>query len=104
MSISTSDFDKPQVIGARKTRRVKFDITSYSSEESVTASDVGLKKLDDLELLGAASDTGHVWEWDQANKQIKAFTADYDAASDGPLIEASGTTDVGAMWVRAYGK
>lgn len=121
MSISTSDFDKPKVMGSMKTRRVKFDITSYSSEEGVSASDVGLKKLDSLELLGQVSDNGHVWEWDQANKQIKAFeptgshthTENTEASytqnattesASGSGSEASASADVGALWVRAYGK
>lgn len=154
MAISASDFDKPVVQGSRKTRRVKFDITSYTNGgESVTAGDVGLKTLDQLVLLGNASDNGHIWEWDQANKQIKAFepvgshshtaftvnasetasdqtnfvsiTEGDGTAQSGIVIgnagggtnedivssstsgagsEAANATDVGAMWVMAYGR
>jgi hypothetical protein len=41
--------------------------------------------------------SGYVFQYDYANKKIKAFYADYDAVADGALIEVADTTDLSAL-------
>lgn len=93
--------------GGEGNRRVVYadvDITSYSNGgESVSPDDFQLGQIVGFDILDPVSDTGHAWHFDYSNNNIDAYTFDYDAASDGPAIEASDTTDVGQCRVRVVG-
>jgi len=40
---------------------------------------------------------GYVFEYDEDNKKVKAYYADYDATSDGALIEVANETDLSSV-------
>lgn len=44
--------------------------------------------------------SGYVFQYDYANRKLKAFYADYDAGADGPLIEVANGVNLSAVSVR----
>lgn len=60
--------------------------------------DAGLGTIDIAIADGSVS--GYVFEYDYANRKLKAYYADYDDTGDGALIEAAATTDLSAISVR----
>ena len=73
---------------------VDFDDSYPTNGETVTASSIGLRNID---LLMASPTAGYVFEYDYSNSKLKAYYADYDAASDGALIEVANTTDLSGV-------
>lgn len=52
------------------------------------------------------SDGGYIGSYDETNKKLKVYYADYDAEADGALIEVADQTDLAAVNMRfvAIGK
>ena len=77
---------------------VIFDVDFGSSYptggEELPKSSIGLRNID---LLMASPTAGYVFEYDYSNSKLKAYYADYDAASDGALIEVANTTDLSGV-------
>lgn len=65
---------------------ITWDATYPAGGEAVTASDFGLSRLDYLVALDAA---GFTCQYIPSTGKIKVFYADYNAASDGLLIEVA---------------
>lgn len=49
------------------------------------------------------TDNGYFLSWDTTEKAFKAWKADYSTSVDGPMIEVSDDTDVGAVKFIAFG-
>lgn len=78
-----------------KGKLLNIDITDYDRPEDIS----GLDEFDEIHaILGlGVSDTGHLWEFDDANKNIKAWEVNDTGDGTGGLQEASATTDVGSQ-------
>lgn len=53
--------------------------------------------LSDIKGMLIENKGGYMFEYDRANKKIKAFQFDYDAAADGPAVEVAAETDLSAL-------
>lgn len=73
---------------------IAFDSSYPTGGEAFTADNVGLTRIDGAVI---ASNSGYQLVWDQANKKILAYYADYDAVADGPLIQVPDTTSLAAL-------
>lgn len=73
---------------------ITFDDSYPTGGEAVTPGNLGLTKIEAVIING---NTGHNLQWDQANKKIKAYYADYDAVADGALIQVPDTTDLATV-------
>jgi len=72
---------------------VTFDASYPTGGEAVTAANFGL----DTAIYGmffCGTIGGCVPEWDDTNSKIMAYYADYDAASDGVLIQVANASNV----------
>lgn len=74
----TFDFDSSYPTGGED-----FDLSSYFSKGVVG-------------VIPFPQD-GYVFEYDNENEKIKAYYADYDASSDGALIEVADGTDLSSI-------
>ena len=48
------------------------------------------------------SEDGYIFKYDRANGKVMAYYADYDAASDGALIQVGNATDLSSVTAAAY--
>ena len=71
-----------------------FDDSYPTGGEAITAANVGLNRAIDRIIIESAA--GYVFKYDKANKKVLAYYADYDASSDGALIQVANTTDLSA--------
>lgn len=104
----TADRKKTYRGPTEKVQHGVVDITSYNNssgdpDETVSASDFGLSSLDHVEINDAATSGGFVVEYDEDNDAFIVFHGDYDATTDGPLIEANDSDTVGEFHVTAVG-
>jgi len=92
----THSIQKRSTFGNKRVRTVDiaFDSSYPTGGESLTASDLGLSVVD---LVIPSPKSGYVFEYDYTNSKIKAYYADYDATSDGALIEVANTTDLSGV-------
>ena len=92
----TVTIQKRSTFGNKRVRTVDiaFDSSYPTNGEALTASDLGLSVVD---LVIPSPKSGYVFEYDYANSKIKAYYADYDAASDGALIEVANATDLSGV-------
>lgn len=101
MSISVTVNRKPYRSAGTKLAHVDatLDISSYTQGgEDIAAGDFDLRKLTNIEGLGAES--GYVWEWDDNNGKIKIYEAGADGAA---LDEATAGVSPGTFKVTAVG-
>ncbi|WP_457556326.1 hypothetical protein [Candidatus Pyrohabitans sp.] len=104
MAVSVS-VKKTNIFGTMKVviAEIAFDTSYPAGGEPLTASDLGLTKIDHISI---EPKSGYIFEYDYANSKVKAYYADYAAASAGPLIEVPDLTDLSAVTgvrVMAYG-
>lgn len=79
------------------------NVTNYHST-LVAITDITGKFKDMISVVtDGCSDGGNVFHWSDSDSSFKVFFADYDAAADGALIEASDDSDVGLVNFVAYG-
>lgn len=70
----TVTFKSKNLEGRKVARVADVDITSYTaSGESLTAADMGLKKISYVRILDSNSDNGHIWRYDYDNSKIRAY-------------------------------
>jgi len=83
----------------------EVNITNYNST-LVEIEDITDYFVRVLTVVAGISDEGYLFEWVDASGAFKAYMANYDqtTAADGPLIEASDDTDVGAAHFIAIGQ
>lgn len=100
---ATIDVLDTEFAGAMKVRIVEVDITSYTAGgEPFAPSDAGMHRF---QFVTAEPDeNGYVANYDYDGELIRVFTADYDAAADGPLIDAGGGTDAGVVRLFCVGR
>lgn len=69
---------------------------SFSSSYSTggEAVDIPLKEVHGMCIENKA---GYMFEYDRANKKIKAYRFDYPNAAAGPAVEVAGATDLSAL-------
>ncbi len=73
---------------------VDFDSSYPTGGESLPATDLGMSNID---ILIPTPKSGYVFEYDYSNEKLKAYYADYDASSDGALIEVANTTNLSSV-------
>lgn len=73
---------------------IAFDSSYAVGGESLTASDLNLRGVS---FLLVAPKNGYVFEYDYANRKLKAYYGDNNNASDGPLIEVPNTTNLSTV-------
>jgi hypothetical protein len=84
-----------QVSGSERTTRGTLAFGTYPTNgEPFTARQVGLSRVFSVHIYPSK---GFLFEPDLAASKLKAFYADYDATSDGPLIEVPNNTDLAAL-------
>lgn len=76
---------------------VTFDSSYPSGGESLTASTLGLSKVQ--YVAEGVTDTGYVTRYDYTNSKLQAFDSDYSTSTDGPLQE-TGATNLATSDVR----
>jgi len=54
-------------------------------------------KVPKLKVVLIENKSGYIFEYDYANKKVKVYYCDYDAAGDGALIEVANATDLSAL-------
>ncbi len=74
---------------------ITMDSSYPTGGEEITANQLGLTRI--TSVIPAASTTGYVPAWDQANSKLEAFYGDYSASVDGVLAEVASTTDLSAV-------
>lgn len=99
MGYSVSD-RSTENIGSLHMERITLDITSLSDagHEAVAATDeTRLITNADHAYVAGQENGGYHLSYDHINGQLHAKYADYDAASDGVLIDVPSSTDVGEV-------
>jgi hypothetical protein len=101
----TYSTDIPQYVGTQKvvTGTITFDSSYPTGGESVTVADLGLVRLDHLELDG---DDGYVLVWDRSTTSPKILAYWVDTTVDGaPLAQVTNATNLSSVVsrFRAYG-
>lgn len=105
MTINTETVEHEGVAGDHRYAVVQLDITSLGSAgaESYDAE----SKFNWSECWGATvldqENAGYVFGYDPDAGNVTAQYADYDAASDGTLINVPSTTDVGTVTLKFQG-
>lgn len=74
----TFDFDSSYPTGGED-----FDLTNYFGQKVIA--------------VIIPSQDGYIFEYNKANDKIKAYYADYDASTDGALIEVADGTDLSSV-------
>ena len=74
---------------------ITMDASYPTGGEAITANQLGLSRI--TSVIPAASTTGYVPAWDQANSKLEVFYGDYSATVDGVLSEVAATTDLSAV-------
>ena len=84
------------VFGNKRVRvhDVDFDSSYPTGGESLTASDLGLNKV---EFLIAESKSGYTFEYDYTNSKLLAYYVDNNAAADSAQIQVPNTTDLSSV-------
>lgn len=75
------------------TGTIAFDSSYPTGGEALDLSG----KLKTLKSVMLENKSGYVFEYDYANKLVKAYYYDYDAGADGAAIEVANTTDLSAV-------
>ena len=98
MAATTSIITGPEVPGNRKmtTATVTFDASYATGGEAIAASDLGLVRLDYLEV---SAGQGYLARWDGSTSSPKILLYRQTAAT-GALAEVPSTTDVSAVVAR----
>lgn len=73
---------------------VALDDSYPTGGESISAAAFGLGVID---FLIASPTSGYVFQWDNANKKLLAYYADYDAVADGALIQVGAGVNLSAL-------
>lgn len=99
MALTITDRNSPSVPFERKLVYVTidFDASYPTGGEALTASDVGLDRIDAVFVESGE----YNFEYDPTNEKILAYWGDNNNASDGPLVEVADTTDLSAVSVNA---
>lgn len=80
--------------------RGTLSISSYTSGgETLTASEVGLNRIDRVEFPGAGAD-GRVLAWDRVNSKVMVFEQD----AGGALGQASGDLSATVYEIKVFGR
>jgi len=94
-------------LGVRQVEEVTKDITSLTNAGgeplSTWTDESGIDVADSVQVVGQEN-PGYYMVYDHLNDEIAVQYADYDAASDGTLIDVPSTTDVGEIKVRLEGR
>jgi hypothetical protein len=102
MAATVSVVTGPEVPGNRKfvTATVTFDSSYATGGEAITASSLGLNRLD---FIWAVTQDGYVPSWDGSTTAPKIKLYWVDTTTDGAaLAEVPSTTDVSAVVVRVF--
>jgi hypothetical protein len=101
MAASVSINVGPEVPGSRKEvfGVVTFDSSYPTGGEAISVADLGFTRLDWLDV-SATNGYHPAWDGSLTAPKIKVFYADYNAESDGALIEVPNTTDLSTVTVR----
>ena len=88
-----------RTIMTRNGRLLVVEVTMSNSYATGgdTVDVIGSTKLNRLEALILFPSAGYVPEYDDTNKKVKVFYADYPAASAGALIEVPAATDLSTV-------
>ena len=89
-----------------KFRKITFDSSYPDGGEAVTASEVGLRKIDAVIFMGQVTKTDEegafAVSWDYDAGKIVVFEGDNNNAADAPFVEAGvATTDLSSYTVHA---
>lgn len=98
MAVSVALTTGPEVPGSRKevTGAITFDSSYLTGGEAVTLAQLGLSRLDFLQVAGG---TGYLATWDGSTSAPKVLLYRQTAAT-GALVEVPNATDVSTVVVR----
>jgi hypothetical protein len=77
---------------------ITFDTSYPTGGEAITANQLKFDNTIHFVLPSPAS--GYVFEFDHANKKLKAYQTDYDLTANGALVEVTAETNLSAVTVR----
>jgi hypothetical protein len=99
MGITYSELDDRPTGGVQReiTAEAQFDNSYNNGGEALTASDVGLGKINNVTIESVVTDSGYVVRWDYANDALVVYE---ETGSAGALSEVADATDLSGEAVR----
>jgi hypothetical protein len=76
------------------TGSIAFDSSYPTGGEAM---DLSKKIPTDLHMVWFEANGGYVFQYDYANKKVKAYYADYSESTDGVLIEVANAVDLSGL-------
>lgn len=77
---------------------VAFDSSYPTGGEEISFPNFEVEPL----FVAVQPDSGYIFTYDRTNGKLLAYYADYDAGSDGALIEVANETDLSGVDAAAY--